>query len=161
VHVVPLAWDGTPGCEEQRDGARQVAGLLYMRMTTGDPVAQSLVYRFLDAWREYVRLSMEGCAFGDTPLLTGEPLTLHGDDVFEHWHVVQEVLLRVWPDVTERAATASRALIRLKAAFDYYSDHVDVAAVHREMLTVAAFVEDIEARMRTQPGFAEYRSAEG
>jgi hypothetical protein len=150
VHVVPLAWDGARGRHQQREGARQAAAVLYARMSAGFSAAEWAVYRFLDAWRQYLRLSLAGVT-NDLPLLTGEPISLDGEDVLEHWAVVQPVLLGVWPDAAGDAASASRALVRLRTAFN--SDRVDVAAVHREMLAVTNVFGDLEARAQAQLQF--------
>ncbi|MGY1779124.1 hypothetical protein [Geodermatophilus sp. SYSU D01036] len=145
--LVPLSWDGRQGCYEQREGVLQETALLYVRLTAGDPAGQWVAYRFLEAWREHLRLSLL-VLLEDLPALTGEPLALDGDDVFTHWSVVQEVLVELWPDAAEDTAVTSRALIRLRTAFG--SDRVDVAAVHREMRAAAAFLDGVEARAQAQ-----------
>src|SRR3712207_545453 len=82
AHLVPLDWDGPRGRYEQREGARQEAALLYARMRVGYPAAQRVVYRFLEAWREYLRLSLARLV-DDLQPLTEEWLELGGGDVFE------------------------------------------------------------------------------
>ncbi|MGY1605520.1 hypothetical protein [Geodermatophilus sp. SYSU D00815] len=143
VHLVLLSWDGPHGRFRQREGARLDAALLYARMSAGDPGAELVVHRFLDAWREYLRLSLAGLADELGPL-RGEPVELGTGDVFQQWAALAATLVDLWPDAEADAATASRALIRLQTAFT--SERVDVAAVHREMLAVANLFSGIEAR---------------
>ncbi|MGY1733024.1 hypothetical protein ACI798_16030 [Geodermatophilus sp. SYSU D01045] len=152
--LVPLCWDGPQGSYEQREGVLQEAALLYARLTAGDPAGRFVVYRFLEAWREHLRLSLLGVV-EDLPALTGEPLTLDGDDVFAHWSVVQDVLVGLWPDAAEDTAVTSRALIRLQTAFG--SDRVDVGAVHREMLAAVAFFDGVSARAQAHLEFLRDR----
>jgi hypothetical protein len=153
--LVRLSWDGPQGWYEQREGARQEVALLYARLTAGYPADHWVAYGFLRAWRRHLRLSLLGLVDG-LPLLTGRPLTLDGDDVFAHWGVVQEVLLDLWPDAAEDAAVTSRALIRLQTAFG--AERVDVAAVHREMLAAAAFLDGVEVRAQAQVEFLQDRN---
>ncbi|MGY1830644.1 hypothetical protein ACI8AA_09485 [Geodermatophilus sp. SYSU D01180] len=145
--LVPLSWDGPQGCYEQREGVLEETALLYARLTAGDPAGQFVVYRYLEAWREHLRLCLQGVV-EDLPALTGESLTLDGDDVFAHWSVVQAVLVGLWPDAAEDTAVTSRALIRLQTAFG--SDRVDVGAVHREMRAAAAFFDGVQARAQAE-----------
>jgi hypothetical protein len=152
VRLVPLAWDGARGRYEQREGARQDAALLYARMGVGHPVADCVVYRFLDAWHEYLRLSLSGLV-EDLQPLRGEPIELGVADVFEQWAGVSGVLVDLWPDTADDAATTSRALVRLQTAFS--SERVDVAAVHREMLAVTNVFGGVEARAQAQLEFLQ------
>lgn len=145
VRQVALTWDTWGSAQarhEQREGARQAAAVLYARMSVGYPAAQWVVYRFLDAWREHLRLLLDGLA-ADLPLLTGTSLSLGGDDAFEHWAALQPLLLAVWPDAGEEAAVTARALMRLQTAFT--AGRVDVAAVHREMLAASDFLSGLES----------------
>ncbi len=147
VHLVALSWDGAQGRYEQREGARLDAALLYARMTTGCSTAEWVVYRFLDAWREYLRLALSSLA-EDLQPLRGEPVELGAGDVFQQWAGLSAVLVDQWPDTAGDAAIASRALVRLQTAFN--SERVDVAAVHREMLAVSKLFGGIEARAQAQ-----------
>jgi hypothetical protein len=147
VHLVLLSWDGAQGRYEQREGARLDAALLFARMTAGRSGAAWVVYRFLDAWREYLRLSLSSLA-EDLQPLRGEPIELGAGDVFEQWAGLSGVLVDLWPDTAEDAATTSRALVRLQTAFS--SERVDVAAVHREMLAVTNLVGGVGARAQAQ-----------
>jgi hypothetical protein len=147
VHLVPLFWDGPRARYEQREGARQDAALLYARMGAGYSVAECVVYRFLDAWREYMLLSLSSLV-EDLQPLRGEPIELGDGDVFEQWAGLSLVLVDLWPDTSEDAATTSRALVRLQTAFS--SERVDVAAVHREMLAVTNLFGGVEARAQAQ-----------
>jgi hypothetical protein len=152
VHLVPLSWDGAQGRYQQREGARLDAALLYARMTACYSGAQSVVYRFLDAWREYLRLSLSSLV-EDLQPLRGEPVELGAGDVFEEWAELSGVLVDLWPDTAGDAATTSRALVRLQTAFS--SERVDVAAVHREMLAVTKLFGGVEARARAQLEFLQ------
>ena len=152
VHLVTLSWDGEQGRCEQRDGARQAAALLYARMGAGYPVAGWVVYRFLDAWREYLRLSLSGLA-EDLQPLRGEPIEPGAGDVLEQWARLSGVLVDLWPDTAEDAATSARALVRLQTAFS--SDRVDVAAVQREMLAVTTLFGGVEDRAQMQLQFLQ------
>lgn len=144
---MPLSWDGPRARYEQREGARQAAALLYARMRVGYSVAECVVYRFLDAWREYLRLSLSSLV-EDLQPLRGEPIELGVGDVFEQWARLSRVLVDLWPDTEDDAATTARALVRLQTAFS--SERVDVAAVHREMLAVTNLFAGVEARAQAQ-----------
>jgi hypothetical protein len=154
VHLVALTWHGAQGRYEQREGARLDAALLYARMTTGYSAAEWVVYRFLDAWREYLGLALSGLA-EDLQQVRGEPVELGAGDVFQQWAALSAVLVDMWPDTAGDAATTSRALVRLQTAFN--SERVDVAAVHREMLAVTNLLGGIEARAQAQLEFLQDR----
>ncbi|WP_041241317.1 hypothetical protein [Geodermatophilus obscurus] len=155
AHPVALRWDGPQGRYEQLAGARQEAALLYARMRAGYPAAEWVVYRFLEAWREYLRLSLAGLV-EDLQPLTEEPFELGPGDVFEQWADLAWVLTDLWPDTSRDAVTTSRALTRLQTAF--ISDRVDVAAVHREMLTVTNFFGGLEAQVQALVEFRQDRT---
>jgi hypothetical protein len=121
-------------------------------MGAGYAVAECVVYRFLDAWREHLRLSLSSLAENLQPL-RGEPIELGIGDVFAQWAGLSGVLVDLWPDITGGAATTSRALVRLQTAFS--SERVDAAAVHREMLAVTNLFGVIEARALAQLQFLQ------
>ncbi len=150
---MPLSWDGEQGRYDQRRGAQQTAALLYDRMAGDYRAAQAVAFRFLDAWREYVRLSLS--ALGDVlRQISGAPLPPPGwGDPFDQWADFQPVLAELWPDVDDGGAVTSRALVRLRTAFG--SDVVDVAAVHREMLAAAAFFEACESAAHARLEFLQ------
>jgi hypothetical protein len=118
---VRLYWTGPQGRLDQRAGARLDAALLYARLAEGHPAAMTVVYRFLDAWQEYLRHAL--------PLLAGALLPL-SDTASE--------------TDTGDISAADRAIARLRAALT--ATAVDVAAVHREMLAVDEFFGGLEAR---------------
>jgi hypothetical protein len=157
AHLVPLRWDGPQGRFEQREGARQEAALLYARMRAGYPAAEWVVYRFLEAWQEYLRLSLAGLV-DDLQPLTEERIELGPGDVFEQWADLAWALTNLWPDTGRHAAATSRALTRLQTAF--ICDRVDVAAVHREMLAVTDFFGGLEGQTQAQLAFLQDRIPE-
>ncbi len=138
-----LHWSGPQSQLEQRDGARQNAALLYERMTEGYPAAMTVVYRFIDAWQEYLWHALPLLAEALQPLSETELETGTGD-VFAEWAELSWTVWNLWPDTAADIAAADRAIARLRAAFS--ATAVDVAAVHREMLAVDAFFGGLEAR---------------
>ena len=151
-----LRWDGPQG----GTSSRRVPGRRPRCSTpgcTGYPAAEWVVYRFLEAWREYLRLSLAGLV-DDLQPLTEEPFELGLGDVFEQWADLAWVLTNLWPDTGRDAVATSRALMRLQTAFT--SDRVDVTAVHREMLAVTNFFDGLEAQAQARQEFLEDRIPE-
>ncbi|SEP29612.1 hypothetical protein [Trujillonella endophytica] len=155
---VPLSWDGKQGRYDQRSGAEQTAALLYDRMAGDHRAAQTVAFRFLDAWREYVRLSLSELR-DVMQQISDKPLPPEGwSDPFDEWADFQPVLAELWPDEDQGAAVTSRALIRLRTAFG--SDVVDLAAVQREMLAAAAYFEACESAAHARLELLQDRAQE-
>lgn len=138
-----LHWTGPQSRLDQRDGARLDAALLYARMTESYPAAMTVVYRFLDAWQEYLWQALPLLADALQPLSDTDVQTGTGD-VYAGWAELSWTVWNLWPDTAADIGAADRALTRLRAAFA--ATAVDVAAVHREMLAVDAFLGGLEAR---------------
>ena len=144
---VRLHWSGPQSRLDQRDGARQNAALCYARMTEGHPAAMTGVYRFLDAWQEFLWHALPQLADALQPLSDTQLETGTGD-VFAEWAELSWMVWRLWPDTAADVGAADRAIVRLRAAFT--ATAVDVAAVHREMLAVDAFFGGLEARAQAE-----------
>ncbi|MBM7805038.1 hypothetical protein JOD57_000875 [Geodermatophilus bullaregiensis] len=140
---VRLHWSGPQSRLDQRDGARQNAALSYARMAEGYPWAMTIVYRFLDAWQEYLWHALPLLAAALQPLADTDVESVTGD-VFAKWAELSWTVWNLWPDTATDIGAAERAIVRLRAAFT--STAIDVAAVHREMLAVDAFFGGLEAR---------------
>ncbi len=138
-----LHWNGPQSRLDQRDGARQNAALCYARMSEGYPAALTVVYRFLDAWQEYLWHALPLLATALQPL-TDTDLETGTGDVYAEWAELSWTMWHLWPDTAADISAADRALARLRAACT--ATAVDVAAVHREMLSVDAFLGGLEAR---------------
>ena len=138
-----LHWSGPQSRQDQRDGARQNAALLYARMAEGYPAAMTVAYRFLDAWQEYLWHALPMLTAALQPLSDTDLETDTGD-VFAEWAELSWTVWNLWPDTAADIGAADRAIARLRAAFT--STAVDIAAVHRDMLTVDAFFGGLEAR---------------
>ena len=116
-------------------------------MTEGYPTAMTVVYRFIDAWQEYLWHALPLLADALQPLSDIQLQTCTGD-VFAEWAELSWTVWNLWPDTAADVGAADRAIARLRAAFT--ATAVDVAAVHREMLAVDAFFGGLEARAQAE-----------